>query len=552
MNNRRLLLLSVFGFSLIMLWDAWQKEHQPQPQAVTSSSSVPAASAGVPVPNASSPSAPAASVPTTAAPVASSAWKATIKTDLLLADVSSQGGDLVRLELLKHRATGDQQKNFLLFDSGERHIYQGQSGLIGNGLPNHKSQWQLLPGNYELKEGEEAVHVAFEAPIESGGKVVKTYTFHRGSYLIDLDYRLVNQSTTAIQGSAYFQITRDGKPPESSGAPAMFGGASTFTGPAVFTEKDKYQKVSFSDIDKEKAKYATQANDGWIALVQHYFVSAWIPKEGASREFYIRKVSNDLYSAGVIVPLPAVAAGATAGTGVELYAGPQEQEHLKKIAPGLKLVVDYGWLGRIAEPIFWAMELIHRFVGNWGWSIIFLTIMIKAAFFPLSAASYRSMAKMRMVTPKMAKLKELYGEDRARLNQEMMELYKKEKINPLGGCLPILVQIPVFISLYWVLLGAVEMRNAPWLGWITDLSVKDPFYVLPLIMGATMLIQTKLNPTPPDPMQAKVMMIMPIVFTGMFLFFPSGLVLYWVVNNMLSIGQQWQITRMIEGGKKTN
>jgi YidC/Oxa1 family membrane protein insertase len=331
----------------------------------------------------------------------------------------------------------------------------------------------------------------------------------------------------------------------------MFGGASTFTGPAVFTDKDKYQKVSFSDIDKEKAKYATQAGDGWIALVQHYFVSAWIPKEGASREFYIRKVSNDLYSAGVIVPLPEVAAGATAGAGVELYAGPQEQEHLKKIAPGLNLVVDYGWLAVIAVPIFWALEVIHRFVGNWGWSIIFLTIMIKAAFFPLSAASYRSMAKMRLVTPKMAKLKELYGEDRARLNQEMMELYKKEKINPLGGCLPILVQIPVFISLYWVLLGAVEMRNAPWLGWITDLSVKDPFYVLPLIMGATMLIQTKLNPTPPDPMQAKVMMIMPIVFTGMFLFFPSGLVLYWVVNNMLSIGQQWQITRMIEGGKKT-
>ena len=302
MNNRRLLLLSVFGFSLIMLWDAWQKEHQPQPPAVTSSSSVPAASAGAPVPNAGSPAAPAASVPTTATPVASNAAKATIKTDLLLAEVSSQGGDLVRLELLKHRATGDQQKNFLLFDSGERHIYQGQSGLIGNGLPNHKSQWQLVPGSYELKDGEEVVHVALEAPVESGGKVVKTYTFHRGSYLIDLDYQLVNQSVSPLQGSAYFQITRDGKAPEASGAPAMFGGASTFTGPAVFTDKDKYQKVSFSDIDKEKAKYATQASDGWIALVQHYFVSAWIPKEGAAREFYIRKVSNDLYSAGVIVP----------------------------------------------------------------------------------------------------------------------------------------------------------------------------------------------------------------------------------------------------------
>jgi YidC/Oxa1 family membrane protein insertase len=390
-----------------------------------------------------------------------------------------------------------------------------------------------------------------EAPIESGGKVVKTYTFHRNSYLVDVDYELINRGADPLQPSAYFQITRDGKPAEVSTAPMMGMGASTFTGPAVYTDKEKYQKVAFADVDKEKAKYASHANDGWIALVQHYFVSAWLPKEGAEREFYIRKLGDNLYSAGVIVPFAAVAAGASGRLGVQLYAGPQEQEKLKSMAPGLNLVVDYGWLAVIAQPIFWVMGMIHRVVGNWGWSIILLTVLIKACFFPLSAASYKSMAKMRLVTPKMQKLKEMYGDDRARLNQEMMELYKKEKINPLGGCLPIVVQIPVFISLYWVLLGAVEMRNAPWLGWITDLSVKDPYYVLPLIMGATMLIQTKLNPTPPDPVQAKVMQIMPIVFTAMFLFFPSGLVLYWVVNNVLSIAQQWQITRMIEGAKKT-
>jgi YidC/Oxa1 family membrane protein insertase len=553
MDNRRLLLLAIFGFSLVMLWDGWQKEHQaPSPVVARSAQAVSSSATGIPVPTAVSPTAAVAAagaIPAAAA-VANAAPKATVKTDLLIADISAQGGDLVRLELLKHRATGDLKSNFLLFDAGEKHIYEGQSGLIGNGLPNHKTLWQLVPGNYELKDGENSVRLALEAPIEGGGKVVKTYTFHRDNYLIDVDYQLLNQGSAALQPSAYFQVTRDGKPAETANPSVMGMGAVTFTGPAVYTDKDKFQKIAFADIDKEKAKYATSANDGWIAMVQHYFVSAWLPKDGVAREFYIRKLNDNLYSAGVIVPFSAVAPGASGNLGVQLYAGPQEQDKLKKIAPGLNLVVDYGWLAVIAQPIFWVMEVIHRVVGNWGWSIILLTVLIKACFFPLSAASYKSMAKMRLVTPKMTKLKEMYGDDRARLNQEMMELYKKEKINPLGGCLPIVVQIPVFISLYWVLLGAVEMRNAPWLGWITDLSVKDPFYVLPLIMGVTMLIQTKLNPTPPDPMQAKVMMIMPIVFTGMFLFFPSGLVLYWVVNNVLSIAQQWQITRMIEGGAK--
>ncbi len=555
MNNRRLLLLSVFVFSLIMLWDAWQQQHATLPPPPVAAATAPAASDGVPVPSAVTAAVPAGeaaagAIPSQQVPAPVSAVKTEVRTDVLAAEVSSQGGDIVRLELLKHRATGDKEKNFVLFDSGEHHVYHGQNGLIGSGLPNHKTLWQLQPGSHGLKDGEDAVRVALEAPIEGGGKVVKTYTFRRGSYLIDIDYQLLNQGAAPLQTSAYFQITRDGKPAESASPSVMGMGAVTFTGPAIYTDKEKFQKIAFADIADESAKYARRATDGWLAMVQHYFVSAWLPKEGTEREYYMRKVGSDLYSAGVIVPFAPVAAGASGNLGVQLYAGPQEQNSLKKIAIGLDLVVDYGWLTVIAAPIFWVMELIHRLVDNWGWSIILLTVLIKLIFFPLSAASYRSMAKMRLVMPKMTKLKELYGEDRARLNQEMMELYKKEKINPLGGCLPILVQIPVFIALYWVLLGAVEMRNAPWLGWITDLSAKDPYFVLPLIMGVTMLVQTKLNPTPPDPLQAKIMMLMPILFTAMFLFFPSGLVLYWVVNNLLSIGQQWQITRMIEGGSK--
>jgi YidC/Oxa1 family membrane protein insertase len=313
---------------------------------------------------------------------------------------------------------------------------------------------------------------------------------------------------------------------------------STFTGAAIYTDQDKFKKVEFKDFDA-KNKHPLKADNGWVALVQHYFFSAWLPAAG-EREYFTRQLGGGLHALGIVMPF------AGDKLSVPFYAGPQEQDKLEMIAPGLALVVDYGWLTMIAAPIFWVLEWLYQFIGNWGWSIILLTVMLKAAFFPLSAASYKSMAKMRLLTPKLTRLKETYADDRARMNQEMMELYKREKVNPLGGCLPILVQIPVFIALYWVLLGTVEMRGAPWLGWITDLSAKDPYYVMPLIMGVTMFIQTKLNPAPPDPMQAKLMLWMPVIFTGMFLFFPSGLVLYWTVNNLLSIAQQWQVNRMIE------
>ncbi len=541
MDNRRLILLLVFSFSLIMLWDAWQKQSLPKSptSAATGTSSAGTPASVVPPPTLPGAGAGSAAVPAAATMVAKGAASRKITTDLYVADISAQGGDITRLELVRHSATEDKSKNFVLFDNGEKHIYLAQSGLTGEGVPNHRTEWRLPAGDLVLKDGENELEVRLEANSASGNKVVKAYVFHRGSYQID-----VRHEGVAPGAYAYYQMTRDGKPAEQQGSSMMMG-VTTFTGPAVYTNAEKYQKVEFADILKDKAKFAKNADNGWLAMVQHYFVAAWLPSPGAPRDFYIEKVGDDLFRAGV-----KVAVGADGKSFVSLYAGPQELDKLEKVAPGLDLVVDYGWLTVIAAPLFWVLGAIHKLVGNWGWAIIGLTVLLKLAFFPLSAASYKSMAKMRVLTPKLAKLKEAYGDDKQRLNQEMMALYKKEKVNPLGGCLPVLVQIPVFIALYWVLLGTVEMRNAPWLGWITDLSVKDPFYVLPLIMGATMFIQTKLNPTPPDPIQAKVMLFMPIMFTGMFLFFPAGLVLYWTVNNLLSIAQQWQITRLVESGEK--
>ncbi|MBL8486455.1 MAG: membrane protein insertase YidC [Rhodocyclaceae bacterium] len=553
MDNRRLILLLVFSFSLLMLWEAWQKQGQPAPAAgapaaaAKGAAAVPAAPAATLAP----PASPGASVGVPgavpgAAPPAAGAPTVSVTTDLYKADISAQGGDLVRLELLRHKASGDKTKNFVLFDAAMPHFYQAQSGLTGDGNPNHRTPYALAPGNRELKAGEDKLELRLEAPAANGLKVAKVYTFHRGSYVIDVAHEIENQGTAPVSPYAYFRLVRDGKPAEQPGG----FGVATFTGPAVFTEAEKFQKVEFEEISKGKAKYASKADNGWVAIVQHYFVAAWLPRGKVERENLLNDLGSGVFGAAVRLQVPAIEPGQKGSVYVPLYAGPQEQDKLAQVAPGLDLVVDYGWLTVIAAPLFWILQAIHKVVGNWGWSIIGLTVLVKLAFFPLSAASYKSMAKMRVLTPKLMKLKETFADDRQRLNQEMMELYKREKVNPLGGCLPILVQIPVFIALYWVLLGTVEMRGAPWLGWIGDLSVQDPYYVMPLLMGATMLIQTKLNPTPPDPIQAKIMWAMPVVFTGMFLFFPAGLVLYWTVNNLLSIAQQWQITRLIESGQK--
>ncbi len=557
MDTRRLILVFVFSFSLVMLWEAWQKHNNPQAPLATA----PAATATAPVPESSAPApVSAASVPEGNATAGSTKTEIVkVKTDLFVADVSTLGGTIVGLELNNYKASEDKSRNFSLFDA--KHQYAAQSGLIGEGLPNHKTVFAAAPGSRELAARANSVELRLEAPAVDGVKVTKIYTFNRGSYLINVATEIDNGSQKEIAAHAYYQLQRDTTAP--AGESRM---VSTYTGPAAYTEQGKYQKINFKDIVKGSAKFVEKSDNGWMAMVQHYFVSAWIPQEKQAREFFVRKLeggANPAVTAGVIVPVATVAPGAKASNVVSLYAGPQIQSMLEQLAKpaaeggigaqGLPLVVDYGWLTIVAAPIFWCLDFIHKLVGNWGWAIVLLTVAIKAIFFPLSAASYKSMAKMKAIAPRMTALRERCGDDKQKLNMEMMNLYKTEKINPLGGCLPIAVQIPVFIALYWALLGAVEMRDAPWILWIHDLSSQDPYYVLPVIMIATMLIQTKLNPTPPDPIQAKMMMLMPFIFGGMFLFFPSGLVLYWVVNNILSIAQQWQITRMMGGaGKAAN
>jgi len=556
MDNQRLILLLVFVFSVMMLWESWQQQGQP-PVSVNHAAQTGKAAEQplneVPEPSKAGLSAPAvpeaSALAEETASAAATIEKRTIHTDLYVAEISSQGGDLVRLELLKHAATEDAKQKFVLFDDGARHVYQAQSGLIGNDLPNHKTLYQFVGDKFELADGQDQLVVTLTATSSAGLKVNKIYTFKRGSYLIDVSHELVNSSADALPLQAYFHTLRDDKPVEGNQNNFMMG-VHVYTGPAVYTEEKKYQKVGFEDIAKNKAEFVHHANDGWLAMVQHYFVTAWIPQQGSPRDYYMEKLGSQLYRIGIKLPAQTVAPQTTGKVSVQLYAGPQEQDKLASVAPGFDLVVDYGMLTVIAAPLFWVLEWCYKLVGNWGWAIILLTVVLKLLFFPLSATSYKSMARMKNVAPKLAKLKETHGDDKERLNREMMELYKREQINPLGGCLPILVQIPVFIALYWVLLGSVEMRNAPFIGYITDLSVKDPYFILPIVMGLTMVLQTRLNPAPPDPMQAKLMMLMPIMFTGMFLFFPSGLVLYWIVNNVLSIAQQWQINRAIESPGK--
>ncbi len=547
MDTRRLILVLIFTFSSFMLWESWQKYNQPKPAANAVATTTPGSAAPTPSVSLQPGSTGSAAPVVSAAAIAPVGETFIVSTDLLKATISAQGGDLVELELLRYKEHGNKDKNFFLFEA--KHQYMAQSGLIGEGLPTHRSIFKRVEGPTELAEGANELKIRLEADAADGVKVAKILTFKRGSYLVDVAWEIANGSAKAFAPHAYFQLQRNDVAPE--GETMM---VSTFTGPAVYTEAEKYQKIAFGDIASEKAKFAKTADNGWLAMVQHYFVSAWVPKDKTPREYYMRKLEGgNSFQAGLIVPVAEIAPGAKGETSVSLYAGPQEQAALKELSPGLDLVVDYGWLTVVAAPIFWALQAIHGIVGNWGWAIIVLTVILKGIFFPLSAASYKSMAKMKLLTPRLTQLKERFGDDKQRLNQEMMKMYQTEKVNPLGGCLPILVQIPVFIALYWVLLGAVEMRDAPWTMWIHDLASPDPYFILPVIMIISMFVQTKLNPTPPDPIQAKVMMAMPLIFGVMFLWFPAGLVLYWVVNNILSIAQQWQITRMIEsGGKAAN
>ncbi len=575
---QRTVLWIFFGMSLFLLWDRWlvhtgkpsmfggsppqqAAAPAPAPTVPTAPAAPAAAPSAVPVPQAapSAPSAVPAQPPATQ--VAAKAPPVIIETDRLRATIDPEGAVVSRVELLREKVapdwtasgllglvTGkkhDPDSNIVLLEVGPSRVYVAQSGIIGgNDLPNHRTPFTFVEGPKRLADGQDTLEVKFSA--EGGGvRVNKIYTFHRGRYDAEVRHEVVNLGSTPVTPSLYLQLMRDGNKPE--GESSLY---YTYTGPVVFTEQEKFKKIEFSDIEKNKVALPKAAPDGWVGMIQHYFVSAWVPPAGTPREYYARTVDKNLYSIGTIVPLPAIAPQASATANATLYVGPQDQNTLEKLAPGLDLVVDYGWLTFLAKPIYWLLEFLHRLVGNWGWAIVLLTVLIKAAFYPLSAASYKSMAKMKEVTPRLTKIREQYANDKQKMNVAMMELYKNEKINPLGGCLPILVQIPVFIALYWVLLASVEMRNAPWILWVQDLATPDAWFILPVLMMATMWVQYKLNPTPPDPVQAKVMMMMPFIFGVMFFFFPAGLVLYWLTNNILSIAQQWYVTKQIAAAKK--
>ncbi|MEN9630151.1 MAG: protein translocase subunit YidC [Pseudomonadota bacterium] len=550
-DMRRTLLWVVFTMSLVLLWDAWQKHTgHPSlfggPRPAASAPAAGAAPAGVPGP-AAAPSVAGAPAATPAGPTPGAApagERIEVRTDTVKATFDSTGASLVRLELLGYRDNVDRSRNVVLFDQTAKRLYLAQTGLIttqpGVKLPTHLTPMTALPGDRELAAGSNELTLRFEGQAEGGVKLAKTYTFKRGSYTIGVKHEVVNGSAAPIQPQLYLQLARDGNPPEGESSFYF-----TFTGPAMYTEASKFKKLEFKDIDKGKSDHDKQADNGWVAMVQHYFASAWLLPDKAQREFRTAKVSENHYTVAMVTPLGDVPAGASKVHESTLFAGPQEEYKLAALAPGLELVKDYGWLTILSKPLFWLLDQLHKAIGNWGWAIVALVVLLKIAFYWLNASAYKSMAKMKAINPKVMELRERHKDDPQKMQQEMMRIYREEKVNPLGSCLPIFVQMPFFIALYWVLLSSVEMRNAPWIGWITDLADKDPWFILPILMTASSLFQVWLNPTPPDPTQAKLMWIMPLAFSFMFFFFPAGLVLYWLTNNILSIAQQWFINKRL-------
>ncbi len=554
MNDiRRTFLWVIFGFSMVLLWDQWQiyNGHKatffPKPVVATAentaANSSPAASGSVPT--ASSTAAPAAGpsqVPSSAAAAnapLSNRERIDVSTDVLKLRFDTEGGTLLFAEFLKFGDLVDSKKPFVLLDESKARVYVAQTGLIGGAFASHKTPMKFT-GESTLKEGQNELVLTFESADVGGLKLVKTYTLTRGSYAIKVNHQVVNTGNVAVSPQLYVQLVRDGNKPE--GESAFY---STFTGPAVYTEAKKYQKIEFTDIEKGKAEFEKNAPQGYVAMVQHYFASAWVLPANTVRENFARKVDTNLYSVGMITPFSEVAPGQTKALEATLFVGPQEEKMLEALTPGLELVKDYGWLTVLAKPLYWLLDRLYGFLQNWGWAIVALVFLLKLAFYWLNAKAYASMAKMKAINPKIMEMRERLKDNPQQMQQEMMRIYREEKVNPMGGCFPIMVQIPVFIALYWVLLSSVEMRNAPWIGWIQDLSAPDPYFILPVVMTLSTLLQTALNPAPPDPMQAKLMWFMPLIFSVMFFFFPSGLVLYWITNNILSIAQQWVInTRM--------
>ncbi|MEN9842315.1 MAG: rane protein insertase [Pseudomonadota bacterium] len=542
---RRSILWMVFGFSMILLWDKWQL-HNGKP--ATFFPSPPSATAKADASGKPNGDVPAASVETAVSAATVGAAKSAapsvprtttvVTTDVLRLSFDSEGGSVIGADILQHKSAtlsskSQEDKPLTLLTQTPTHTYVAQTGLIGgSGLPTHKTPMVWVNGDTELKEGQNELVVRFESA-NDGVKLVKTYTLRRGAYDIAVSHEVINSTSAEIKPQLYVQLVRDGST-NASETPFY----STFTGPAVFTQAAKYQKVEFPDIDKNKATFQKTATDGYVAMVQHYFASAWLLGDGIEREHFVRKIENNLYSAGFITAMPAIAPDGRQTAQTRLFIGPQAEKVLETVAPGLELVKDYGWLTMLAKPLYWLLEKIHSVVGNWGWAIVLLVVLIKAAFYWLNATAYRSMAKMKAINPRIMEMRERLKDNPQQMQMEMMRIYREEKVNPMGGCFPIMIQIPVFIALYWVLLSSVEMRNAPWIGWITDMSSPDPWYILPLVMTLTTVFQTALNPLPPDPLQAKMMWLMPLVFSVMFFFFPAGLVLYWITNNILTIIQQ--------------
>ena len=553
MNDiRRTFLWVIFGFSMVLLWDQWQVYNGnkatffPAPPAATAEKPVAASSAAKDVPVATVPNAVVnlaagpSQVPVSAnAPVATPHERIEVTTDVLKLSFDTEGGSLVRSEFLKFGELSDSQKPFVLLDESKARVYLAQTGLIGGPFASHKTTMKFT-GERELKAGQNELVLTFESADTGGLKLVKTYTLTRGNYALKVSHKVVNTGTVAANPQLYVQLVRDGNKPEGESSFYM-----TFTGPAVYTDAKKYQKIEFSDIEKSKADFEKTSQQGYVAMVQHYFASAWLLPENTSRENFARKVDTNLYAVGMITPFNEVAAGQSKTMDVTLFVGPQEEKILEALAPGLELVKDYGWLTVLAKPLYWLLDRLFSFLQNWGWAIVALVFLLNLAFYWLNAKAYSSMAKMKAINPRIMEMRERLKDNPQQMQQEMMRIYREEKVNPMGGCFPIMVQIPVFIALYWVLLSSVEMRNAPWIAWIQDLSAPDPYFILPVIMTLSTMLQTALNPAPPDPMQAKLMWFMPLIFSVMFFFFPAGLVLYWITNNILSIAQQWVInTRM--------
>ena len=554
MNDiRRTILWVIFGFSMVLLWDQWQVHNgnkatffptpAPAVKVDTNSTSANTNKAGIPAPVTPQPD--AASVPVVETRATTKEW-VQLETDVAKLTFDTEGGSLVRVELLKH---ADEQKpgsNIVLLDDSKDRIYTAQTGLIsstpGVALPNHKTPMTVRSGARQLKAGENTVSITFESALQNGVKLVKTYTIHRGAYDMSVKHDIVNTGNQDVTPQLYFQLVRDGNKP--AGESSFY---STFTGPAIYTDAKKYQKVEFADIKKKKVDVEKQSTAGYVAMVQHYFASAWVLPDGLQRDISLDAVDIGVnvpdccYRVTMITPLEVIKPGQTKSVAATFYAGPQEEKKLEALYPGLELVKDYGWLTILAKPLFWLLHQLNNILGNWGWSIVSLVVLLKAAFYWLNAHAYQSMAKMKAINPRIMEMRERLKDNPQQMQTEMMKIYREEKVNPMGGCVPIALQIPVFIALYWVLLSTVEIRNAPWVGWIHDLSAPDPYFILPLFMTLTTLLQTALNPAPPDPMQAKMMWIMPLAFSVMFFFFPAGLVLYWITNNVLSIAQQWLI-----------